>query len=57
MHRFKSRGGRHMGRHFEAMRGWHGTHGGWGPRAEAVGGACAAATSAPRCSSCSTRAR
>jgi DNA-binding PadR family transcriptional regulator len=31
MHRFKSRGGRHMGRHFEAMRGWHGTHGGWGP--------------------------
>jgi DNA-binding PadR family transcriptional regulator len=31
MHRFKSRGGRQRGRHFEAMRGWHGMHGGWGP--------------------------
>jgi DNA-binding PadR family transcriptional regulator len=31
MHRFKSRGGRHRGRHWEAMRGWHGMHGGWGP--------------------------
>jgi DNA-binding PadR family transcriptional regulator len=31
MHRFKYRGGRHMGRHWESMRGRHGMHGGWGP--------------------------
>ena len=31
MHRFKSRGGHYRGRHFEAMRGWHGMHGSWGP--------------------------
>ena len=31
MHRFKYRGGHHRGRHFEAMRGWQGMHGGWGP--------------------------
>ena len=31
MHRFKYHGGRHMGRHWESMRGRHGMHGGWGP--------------------------
>ena len=31
MHRFKYRGGRHTGRHWESMRGRHGMHGGWGP--------------------------
>ena len=31
MHRFKSRGGHQRGHHFEAMRGSHGMHGGWGP--------------------------
>jgi DNA-binding PadR family transcriptional regulator len=31
MHRFKYRGGRHFGGHWESMRGRHGMHGGWGP--------------------------
>jgi DNA-binding PadR family transcriptional regulator len=31
MHRFKYRGGRHLGGHWESMRGRHGMHGGWGP--------------------------
>jgi DNA-binding PadR family transcriptional regulator len=30
MHRFKYRGGPHTGRHWDAMRGRHGMHGGWG---------------------------